>query len=83
MRTLGVTKSMTEQSDIDSWLGLAGLVQRCADGSWIFRGEPEVGKDLLPKAGRVGSYRGAARKRPYSLADEQTALESFKIQPRP
>lgn len=42
-----------------------------------------MSRPLLPKAGRVGSYRGAARKKPYSVADERTALEAFKRQAPP
>jgi len=37
----------------------------------------------MPKAGRVGTYAGAARKKPYSAADERAALEAFKRQARP
>lgn len=74
---------MNSTTDIGSWLDVAKLVQECSDGSWVFRGESSVGRPLLPKAGRVGSYSGAARKREYVLADEKKALEAFKKQARP
>ena len=68
---------------IASWSELATLTQKCADGTWIFRGEGTAGYPLKPKAGRVGGYRGAARKVPYKLADEKQSLELFKRQARP
>jgi hypothetical protein len=69
--------------NIDSWLDLARLLESSSEGGWVFRGEAETGNPLLPKAGRVGSYRGAGRKKPYEVADEKLALESFKRQARP
>ncbi len=68
---------------ISSWNDLAALAEASADAVWVFRGETRVGRPLLPKAGRVGTYVGAARKVPYKLADEKAELESFKRQARP
>lgn len=68
---------------ISSWESLAELIKRCSDGSWIFRGEPEAGNPLRPKAGRVGSELGTARKKPYDREHEKRALELFKRQARP
>ncbi len=70
-------------SPIVSWSALAALVEASADGTWIFRGEGSATYDLQPKAGRIGAYRGAARKKPYAAADEQSALELLKRQARP
>lgn len=74
---------MANEKTISSWLEFAQVIKECADGTWIFRGENKVGNLLLPKAGRVGSHRGAARKKPYEVKDEELALESFKRQARP
>jgi len=74
---------MPTHKAIESWSDLAQLTEACADGTWIFRGEGTAGYPLLAKAGREGSYRGAARKKPYKLADEIEALELFKRQARP
>jgi FRG domain len=74
---------MVIRRKIDSWAVLAQLAELCADGTWIFRGEGTAGYPLIAKAGREGRYRGAARKKPYKLADEKQALESFKRQARP
>jgi FRG domain len=74
---------MTRPRPINSWADLAEVAERSADGKWVFRGETVAGNSLLPKAGRVGGYRGAARKLPYDVADEKQALESFKRQARP
>jgi len=68
---------------ITSWGDLASLIEQCAEGSWIFRGESSASYVLQPKAGRTGTYRGAARKTPYVEADEQHALELLKRQARP
>jgi len=68
---------------IGSWNDLARIAESCADGTWIFRGEGTAGYPLVAKAGREGHYRGAARKKPYKLADEREALELFKRQARP
>jgi len=38
---------------------------------------------LRPKAGRVGSEKGAARKTPYRAKDEERALDDFMRQARP
>lgn len=70
-------------NSISSWKGLSELIERCSDGSWIFRGEPEVGNPLRPKAGRVGREHGTARKKPYDAEHEKKALELFKKQARP
>lgn len=74
---------MATPKTIGSWLDLARIAQASTDGSWIFRGEGTAGYPLLAKAGREGGYRGAARKKPYKLADEIEALELFKRQARP
>ncbi len=68
---------------IDSWTALARLVEACADGKWIFRGEGDASNPLQAKAGRVGTYRGAARKPAYAAADERRALDLLKRQARP
>ena len=74
---------MSMVKTISSWSDLARTAEKCADGSWIFRGEGTTGNPLLPKAGREGDYRGATRKKPYKLADEKQALELFQRQARP
>lgn len=74
---------MSTHRTISSWTELAGVAEASADGAWVFRGEGTADNPLLPKAGRVGSYRGAARKKPYNVEDEKRALESFKRQARP
>jgi hypothetical protein len=74
---------MATVKTIGSWSELARIAESCADGTWIFRGEGTAGYPLIAKAGREGTYRGAARKKPYKLADEREALESFKRQARP
>lgn len=68
---------------IGSWKDLAGAIEAHSDGAWLFRGEAATGHPLLPKAGRVGAYKGAARKKPYDAADEKRALEALKRQARP
>jgi len=84
VKRLGVTKTMpSTTSIITSWVDLAALIGTCADGSWIFRGESDTSYKLKPKAGRVGSYRGAARKRAYDQTHEREALELLKRQARP
>lgn len=70
-------------TNINSWADLARLIESSADGKWIFRGEHRVFNKLQPKAGRVGSERGAARKQPYSEAHEREALDLFQKQARP
>jgi len=74
---------MSRLRNIRSWSDLAHVAEKCADGSWIFRGEGTYGNPLLPKAGREGNYRGAARKKPYKLIDEKRALDLFKRLARP
>lgn len=74
---------MPMETGINSWSDLSRLIQECADGKWIFRGEDKGGNPLRPKAGRVGFEKGVARKQPYNLAHEQAALELFKRQARP
>lgn len=74
---------MLKEQTLNSWIELAQLIKECSDGNWIFRGECCSSYDLLPKAGRVGTYRGAARKKPYASQDEIEALELFKRQARP
>lgn len=71
------------RSVVNSWADLAALIGDCADASWIFRGESDTTYKLKPKAGRVGSYRGAARKREYDPTHEREALELLKRQARP
>jgi len=68
---------------IGSWSDLAQLAEKSSSGAWVFRGEGTAGNPLLPKAGRVGAYRDAGRRKPYNVADEKRALESFKRQARP
>lgn len=68
---------------IGSWKELAEAIETHSDGTWLFRGESTSGHPLLPKAGRVGTYKGAARKKPYDVADEKRALEALKRQARP
>src|SRR5438034_11010688 len=68
---------------ITSWTDLALCAARCTDGRWIFRGEDSVSYELKPKAGRVGWYKSAPRKKPHEVADERAALELFKRQARP
>jgi hypothetical protein len=68
---------------IDSWSELAQLVDECAGDDWIFRGEPTVGNQLRPKAGRAGDYKDSARKYAYDQTHEVAALELFKRQARP
>ena len=62
---------------------MASLTEQCSDGTWIFRGEPTDGYTLQPKAGRFGTGRGAALKKPYDPLKEEEALELFKRQARP
>ena len=68
---------------IGSWKELADLADASAGAAWVFRGESKPDRPLMPKAGRVGTYRGAARKKPYRSADEEAALKAFKRQARP
>ena len=68
---------------ITSWADLAVLIEQIAEEPWIFRGEAADGQALLPTAGRVGTYPGAARRTAYRLEDEQHALELFKKQAAP
>jgi hypothetical protein len=68
---------------ISTWYDLARLIETCAADKWLFRGESSTARVLKPKAGRVGSERGAARKHPYDVAQEREALELFKRQARP
>lgn len=84
-------KSATpKQTEVDSWMVLASLVAACATGHWIFRGEAlpirngkPVREPLRPKAGRIGTYKGAARKIPHQTRDEEGALDTFMRQARP
>ena len=85
-----MTAAVPRNLRINSWLELAKLAGACASGKWIFRGEalPVRGggimrTPLLPKAGRVGSQKGAARKLPHRTNDERRALEDFMRQARP
>src|SRR6266545_4609877 len=68
---------------IGSWMDLARLAETSAKGRWVFRGEPKAGNPLLPKAGRVGSYPGAARRVPYRVQEKEGALKAFKRQAPP
>lgn len=70
-------------NEIKSWNDLSRLIQKCADGKWIFRGEDRLDNLLRPKAGRVGPEKGSARKKPYDPNHEKTAIELFKKQARP
>lgn len=81
---MGVMKKPVPSiSPISSWADLASMIEQCSDGTWVFRGEPSADHTLQPKAGRVGSYRGAARKTAYDPREEKAALELFKLQARP
>ncbi len=68
---------------IRSWTTLASRAAKYSDGRWIFRGESCRGRDLRPKAGRVGPEKNAPRKTPHEVAHERAALELFKRQARP
>ena len=68
---------------IASWKDLATLVDQCSEGDWVFRGESKCGRDLKPKAGRIGSEKDSSRKLPYRENDEVVALLLFKRQSRP
>jgi hypothetical protein len=68
---------------INSWAELASVIGECAAGIWIFRGESDTSFVLKPKAGRVGAYGGAARKRAYDPIHERAALDLLKRQARP
>lgn len=74
---------MPAETVISSWSDLSRLIQKCADGRWVFRGEDCCNNPLRPKAGRVGPEKGSARKKPYDSAHEKAALELFKKQARP
>jgi hypothetical protein len=78
-----MSKAAVSNGSIESWSDLASLVERCADGKWVFRGECSSSYVLQPKAGRVGTYRDAARKKPYDAEHERKALELLKRQARP
>lgn len=58
-------------SRVESWAQLAALIETCATEKWIFRGEDRCNDALVPKAGRIGRVKGAARKKPYSETHEQ------------
>lgn len=74
----------TLQADgIQSWVDLAKLIEACSTGGWIFRGESRDTNLLKPKAGRVSSEIGSARKLAHDVEDERKALQSFKLQARP
>ena len=68
---------------INSWTDLALCAERCSNERWIFRGENSITYELKPKAGRVGQYKRAPRKKPHEIAHEREALELFKRQARP
>lgn len=73
----------TFASPITSWTELASLLEQCSSGTWIFRGEPKAGYVLQPRAGRFGTERGSALKKPYDPRKEREALDIFKRQARP
>jgi len=68
---------------IDSWTDLCALAEQLAGDRWIFRGEERLNDKLQPKAGRVGTEKDTARKKPYKLKDEKAALDRFKKSARP
>lgn len=70
-------------SAITSWADLAILIEEVSEQPWIFRGEAAEGMALLPTAGRVGTYPGAARQTAYRVEDEKQALALFKKQAAP
>lgn len=72
-----------QKNGIQSWIDLASLIEDCSTGGWIFRGESRVDNILRPKAGRVHSGPGSARKLGHTVEDEEKALQSFKLQARP
>lgn len=78
---------MSAPEEIRSWIALAETLEACRDGRWIFRGETAKSWDqrntLRPKAGRVGSEKGAARKVAHNVGDEEKALNDFIRQSRP
>jgi hypothetical protein len=68
---------------IKSWQDLSHLIEMHSGQGWIYRGEDQLNDKLLPKAGRVGSNKGAARKLKFDHSDEEAALKMFKRQARP
>ncbi len=85
-----MTSTIPRNLRIKSWLELADLAAKCANGKWIFRGESVrlvgggiIRNPLRPKAGRVGPEKGAARKTPHSVKHEERALDDFMRQARP
>lgn len=74
---------MPTSTVIGSWKKLAEAIEEHSDRTWLFRGEARFGNLLLPKAGRVGTHKDAARKKPHDVSDEIRALEALKRQARP
>lgn len=72
-----------ENEGIKSWIDLATLIEDCSSGGWIFRGESRHTNVLRPKAGRVHTGLGSARKLAHEVKDEEKAIQSFKLQARP
>lgn len=74
---------MTSSTPLRSWAELTQVAERCSTDAWIFRGEPQAGNPLRPRAGRFGTERGSPRKVPHTVAHEKAALETLKRQARP
>src|SRR6185437_6206711 len=72
------------QGRIRAWTDLTKLLEIYRERSYLFRGENvKEGRELKPKAGRVGSEIGAARKVEYTFRDEQKAFVDFQKAARP
>src|SRR5262245_19045130 len=69
--------------DVSSWDELMALLPTLAQQKWLFRGETQCGRELKPKAGRVGKHLGSERKIPFDPKHEASILLLFKRQARP
>lgn len=70
---------------VDSWAGLAHLIEKCSTGEWIFRGVTDCEHRLIPKIGRPESRKDPATGKPipYSRNNERIMLEEFERTARP